>query len=414
MKQGIAVVMTMALMLCSAAPPSSAQRAGIPPPSARPATLERPGARHKRLAHFAVVHRADDPPSIRHSPTSPRSSTLKRHARRSGAATRAASASLFALTGNVSLNGGVSGKASSSPLFADVEVPVYVWAKPNVSPRAIIIGLHGGAMHGRALHTVAKKLSDKDYIFVSTDMRGYGVFFDGPRRNRKLNFKKSVSDVYEIIDRIKTVYPSTPIVCLGESLGGNMGLYIAGDSPERIDGVIAISPFSSPRFFVYPVMLRDLAQTMINPFSRLNMKPYLERRLTYDRQEALRVLQDPLMRTRASVIELIQASIFNLKGKRVAKHVPAYMPILFLVGEHDRLCSVKGAKRMFAKNPSKNKRLVVLENQGHLIVETDRIRSDVMRAMFAWLDEQKNSQMVAGNRSRRLMTMSGNEPSRTN
>lgn len=303
---------------------------------------------------------------------------------------------LEALTGGSIPASGVSGKASTSSLFDGVEVPVYVWAKPNVHPHAIILGLHGGAMHGRALSTVAKKLADRDYIFVSTDMRGYGVFYKGPRKNRKLNFKKSVSDVYQIIDRIKTVYPTIPILCLGESLGGNMGLYIAADSPNRIDGVIAISPFSSPNVFVYPFMLVHLVQALINPFWRLDMTCYLKRRLGHDRQEALRVLQDPSMRTRASVIELVQMSIFNLKGKRMAKKISQHMPTLYMIGERDRLCSVQGAKKMFAKNPSINKKMVVLKNQGHLMVETDNIRPQVMNTITRWLDDQTKNQVIVG------------------
>lgn len=288
--------------------------------------------------------------------------------------------------------------ASCSQFFSDSRVPVYLWSKPGIRPKAIVFALHGGAMHGRSFNTLGRKLSDQNCCVVSLDMRGYGKWFHcGTKKERKFNYKKTISDVYQVIRRLKKAYPFTPIVCLGESLGANMALFIAGDSPELINGVIAISPFSSPRLFLYPHMLVHLVQVAMNPMGRLDMSPYLKRRLAYDKQRALRHLKDPLGRNRLSAGELVHSCIFNLKGKRKARFIPAYMPVLFIVGERDRLCSVKGAQRLFARVPSLDKTLVLVKEEGHLMVETSNIRPKVLNTIIRWLDDHRGNEIRAGN-----------------
>lgn len=253
-------------------------------------------------------------------------------------------------------------------------------------------------MHGRSFNTLGRELSKSNYTVVSLDMRGYGKWFrEGTRKQRKFNYKQTISDVYQVIRRIKKAHPSTPIICLGESLGANMALFIAGDSPELINGVIAISPFASPRLFLYPHMLVHLVQVAINPLGRLDMSPYLKRRLAYDKQRALAQLKDPLGRNRLSPGELVHSCIFNLKGKRNARLIPVYMPVLFIVGERDRLCSVKGAQRLFMRVPSLDKTLVLVKEEGHLMVETSNIRPNILNTIVRWLDDHRGNEIRAGN-----------------
>ncbi|MBY0547030.1 MAG: lysophospholipase [Candidatus Obscuribacterales bacterium] len=289
-------------------------------------------------------------------------------------------------------------------LFADTNLPVYVWSAPASRPEAIVIGLHGGAMHGRAFKHLAAQLVTRNYWFVSIDMRGYGkAFHQGTESDRTLNFTQSMADIREVILRLESAYPDTPIVCLGESLGANLGLLMSAEWPNHIDGLIAINPFSSARIFFHPQMVVHLVKFIIKPSARLNLSPYLKNRLSSDRQQTLEHLRDPLARNRQSIFELGRTIVFNLKGKRMASTLPASLRVLFIVGAKDRLCSVKGAKRLFKTVSSADKTLVVFQDQGHLMVETSEIAPEVLTAIWQWLDtmEKTETQMKADLQVRR-------------
>lgn len=277
-------------------------------------------------------------------------------------------------------------------LFADMNAPVYVWSDPDRHPEAIVIGLHGGAMHGRSFKHLAAKLVDRNYWFVSIDMRGYGkAFHQGTQSDQTLNFTQSMADVREVILRLERAFPDTPVICLGESLGANIGLLMSAEWPNHIDGLIAINPFSSPRLFLHPQMMVHLVKFIIKPSVRLNLSPYLKNRLSSDRQQTLEHLRDPLARNRQSLFELGRTIVFNLKGKRMASTLPASLRVLFIVGAKDRLCSVKGAKRLFKTVSSADKTLVVFQNQGHLMVETSEIAPEVLTAISQWLDTMEKT-----------------------
>lgn len=288
------------------------------------------------------------------------------------------------------------GLAKSFP--SDFAGAIYTWSKPNVQPQAVVLALHGGAMHGGSFRHLGEKLAQRDYLVVSLDMRGFGKsFYCGSKRDGKLNYRQTVADIHELIGCLRRAYPGTPIFCLGESLGANAALVIAGDTPQLIDGVIAISPFAAPRFFLYPAMGVHLVQFLLYPPKRLNMSYYLKRRLSNDRSIGMEQVNDPLSRQRLSLYELGRNWVFNLKGKRLSREIPHDMPVLFVVGEDDGLCKVKATKRMFAEIPSTEKELIVFENCGHLLVETSKIRPDILSSIDTWLDARTRAQSkVAG------------------
>jgi alpha-beta hydrolase superfamily lysophospholipase len=297
-------------------------------------------------------------------------------------------------TGSQQVDASSAGKSfpDLNHLFDDTNTLVYAWSRPDRRPEAIVVGLHGGAMHGQSFKHLAAQLVTRNFWLVSIDMRGYGkAFHQGTETESKLNFTQSMADVREVILRLERAYPDTPIVCLGESLGANIGLLMSAEWPNHIDGLIAISPFHSPRLFLHPQMMVHLVKFLTKPSVRLNLSPYLKNRLSWDRQQTVEHLRDPLARNRQSIFELGRAIVFNLKGRRRASTLPASLRVLFIVGAKDRLCSVSGAKRLFKTVSSADKTLVVFEDQGHLMVETSQIAPEVLTVISQWLDSMEKT-----------------------
>lgn len=235
--------------------------------------------------------------------------------------------------------------APSAPteIFADLKLPVYAWqANSNVPPKAIVVALHGGCLHGRAYSALGTSMAARNYLTVSLDMRGYGRWYHegfGSKKDRTFQYKQSLADVGQVLKRLRVVYPATPIYCLGESLGANMAFAASVQNPQCSDGIIAVSPFAAPGFWLSPRMALNAVQVALNPASKINLKPYFKTRLGTDPVAVQEHLEDPLGRDRQSIREIAKSLRFNYSGKRAARKLGPDMPILIVTGSNDKLCS---------------------------------------------------------------------------
>lgn len=285
------------------------------------------------------------------------------------------------------------------PLFADMNVPTYVWSKTS-QPRAIVFALHGGCMHGRDYDTLASELANRDYKVVSLDMRGYGKWHHedfGEQRDRTIRYDKTIADITTMLSRLREQYPRTPIYYLGESLGANLSFFLAAKYPQLSDGIIAVNPYVRPNFFLSPRMLLNLGQFAINPPGKINLRPYWRKRLGDDPENVAHHLNDPLGRDCQTVPEMVRSARLNIKGRRVARALQPELPILMVVGGKDKLCSSKASVRFFRKLKSYDKQLVYLKDRGHLLVETKKIPELPGGAIAQWLDEKSQTSIATKN-----------------
>ncbi|HEY9868623.1 MAG TPA: alpha/beta fold hydrolase [Candidatus Obscuribacterales bacterium] len=277
-------------------------------------------------------------------------------------------------------------------LFGNLHLPVYVYRPAGADPRAIIVALHGGCLHGGSFATLGRRLAELGYCLVSLDMRGYGRWLHqafGTRKDRQFSYKQSRKDIEAVIECLRTSYPDAPVYCLGESLGANMAMKLAGGSPGLADGVVLVSPFGGPRLFVYPQMLAHLLQVTICPLGKLDMSCYLKRRLSHNREWAREQLEDPLGRNKQSILDLLVSLRSNVAGILHARRIPANTPVLVLQGQKDRLCSPKASMRLYERMPSARKRFELLPDHGHLIVETSYLQPQVIALLDGWFREQE-------------------------
>jgi len=274
-----------------------------------------------------------------------------------------------------------------------LKFPVYVWRKPNVQPKGIIVACHGGCLHGRSYKYLGEDLAKNDYVFATIDLRGYGKYFHehfGEKRDEKVHYKRSMVDFYVLMKELRAEYPGVPVFTLGESLGANVALYLANSRPDLVDGVVAVSPFGRPKYFLSPYHFVSGTQALFLPWTKINLNPYLSKRLTSDKEMALEECNDPLNRNYQSAIELTKGFGMMLRGRRLAKSIPSSKPILFICDHKDLLCDEKGSRLLFNNIKSKNKTYVQIKDSGHLLVEKSRIHPDTLAALNGWLNEKSN------------------------
>lgn len=285
--------------------------------------------------------------------------------------------------------------APSQLFLSDLLIPTYVWN--TSSPKAIVLGLHGGCLHGRSFASLAKAMQARDFTFVSLDMRGFGRWYHehyGTERDTTFHYDDTVNDIEKVLLRLHKRYPRTPIYALGESLGANVAILIGARNPTLVDGIIAIS-LTTPRPFFSPRMVPNTVQALVAPTSKLDLSPYLDDRLAVNPKEAQAQINDPMSRDEQSMVELLKTMAINREGKRAAKDLPSAMPLLFISGGQDKLSSTRRSLKYLRKLPMNDMKLVTFPDRGHLMVETRSVDSAVFNMIVGWLQTHSRTAIAS-------------------
>ncbi|MBK9143086.1 MAG: alpha/beta fold hydrolase [Candidatus Melainabacteria bacterium] len=281
--------------------------------------------------------------------------------------------------------------------LGDLDLPVYAWLPTDDHPRAVILALHGGCLSGRSFKHLGHKLTRKGYAVVSLDLRGYGKWREGfgTKKDRNFDYRKSRQDVSTLLQHINASYPEVPVFCIGESLGTSMAAVATNENPGMIDGTIMTSTYANASFFLYPEMLGTLWDFLKRPWKELDLTPYLVRRLSHDRLLAIQQVNEPDSRNEQSLAQLMRSFFINRKGRIEAAKISADVPVLFIHGKLDRLCRPDMTRELYESIPSKDKKFVMVEDQGHLIVETPSIKPEVLDTLTSWLDNHTEQARLA-------------------
>jgi alpha-beta hydrolase superfamily lysophospholipase len=269
-------------------------------------------------------------------------------------------------------------------------IPTYVWRddKDN-KPQAIVVGFHSGCLHGKSFDTLARQLAERDVMFVSFDMRGYGKWYHdgyGTEADRTFNYTRTIDDIKRLLATLHKEFPGTRVYCIGESLGANLAMVVAHDMPTQTNGVILVSPYFVARKWLSPRFFADAAHIITHPKGQLELSPYLKNRLASDRSLAEQEVNDPESRNQQTVKELGQSMILNWSGRKKIRKIDPNVAVLILHGKQDELCNPKGTVHAFEHIPSTNKQLVLVERLGHLAAESREISPVFFAALISWID----------------------------
>lgn len=277
-----------------------------------------------------------------------------------------------------------------------LSVPVHIWQDKSVPPKGIVVAVHGLTFYALAFDDLATYLAKRGYTFYAADLRGFGRWkteaakFHG---DTDIHFTKSEDDLLNLLTLVREQNPQCKIYCLGESLGANYALWVASVKAPLIDGVIAGSP--CVKLCVHP-RLRwgiDTITGLLHPKTPLNLEPYINPYLSHDKSVTRSCLKDPKICRSLSPTNLVKTSITNKKTLENVGDIPKDMPILIIAGEKDRVFQAKALVKFVPLLGSKNVSLKVLKGKGHLLLEHQPVKSDVVSIIDDWLD-QRNSESI--------------------
>jgi alpha-beta hydrolase superfamily lysophospholipase len=246
-------------------------------------------------------------------------------------------------------------------------------------PGASVVFVHGIGDHGgRHLHFV-EALVSAGHTVIAPDMRGHGRS-PGPRGHID-SWDEFREDLDAVVERAGAARPGARVFAVGHSLGGLIVLEYALRRPERLRGVVAMSPALSldgiPRWQV------AVSRVLDRIVPRLSMKVGLDSE-GISRDPAIKEADaaDPLVHSLASVrlgVEVQKALAWTLAHAR-----DLHVPLLIVHGTADTVVP-PGASLAFYERTTLADRTRIEYPGGYHELDNDYARDQALADINAWI-----------------------------
>jgi alpha-beta hydrolase superfamily lysophospholipase len=271
----------------------------------------------------------------------------------------------------------------------DESIHIYRWTQPAVAPRRIVMLIHGLMMHGKAFDHVASHLASNGSVVVAPDLRGFGRWYfrgSADEKNR-IDYRKSVEDLSNLLLAIKQEYSGLPFFCAGESLGTHLARHIAAIQSRKVDGLILSSPCMRPKMVSVPLLPHTLTQlvlTGLDPKSEFDLSPFAEQFLKEEKESLQSYLNDPMTRKSLEFLELVDSLGIAraVKPKRVSPRIP----ILVLRGRKDCVCETESMAQFIDELKTNNLTIHPCTTCGHLILQNPDVDKAILHRISSWLE----------------------------
>jgi pimeloyl-ACP methyl ester carboxylesterase len=195
--------------------------------------------------------------------------------------------------------GAKSGKADKLD-----KIPCIRWIDEAAEPRAVLLCIHGLGLHKGTYEDFGREMAKKGLITYAIDMRGFGSWIP-KQKNALIDFDGSLIDIKRALTEIRKAHPGLPLIMLGESMGGGIGIHATALYPDLVDGLISSVP-SGDRFNTVDNSLKVGVHAVFGGFNKpIDIGPMVVGAATKKSDLRERWLNDPLCRTKISPNELI-------------------------------------------------------------------------------------------------------------
>ena len=216
------------------------------------------------------------------------------------------------------------------------------------NPKAVMCIIHGIGEHAGRYCRMAGILSESGIACLAFDQRGHGI--SKGKRGDCSPRSKVLGDVDALITRAGEMYPGLPITLFGHSMGGNICLdYRARGSLNHIpDKYIVSAPWiklakdmpgpavgilrAASKIFPTASISQSFPENQLG--NLINVRPYKDDPLVHDHI---------CLRCAAECFDMGNA-IFD--GTNPDNGRAYGKPFLLMHGDEDRVCSVKGSRRL--------------------------------------------------------------------
>ena len=289
--------------------------------------------------------------------------------------------SLSRAAANATESGAKSGKADKLD-----KIPCIRWIDEAAEPRAVLLCIHGLGLHKGTYEDFGREMAKKGLITYAIDMRGFGSWIP-KQKNALIDFDGSLVDIKRALTEIRKAHPGLPLIMLGESMGGGIGIHATALYPDLVDGLISSVP-SGDRFNSVDNSLKVGVHAVFGGFNKpIDIGPMVVGAATKKSDLRERWLNDPLCRTKISPNELIAFQKF-MNGNFDSAGLIKKTPVLFIMGSNDKLVRPVATFKLFDSLTTPHKDKVMSNSAEHLIFEEGQFNKDDLSYISKWIDSK--------------------------
>lgn len=264
------------------------------------------------------------------------------------------------------------------------KIPCIRWYDEATQPRAVLLCIHGLGLHKGVYEEFGRETAKKGLITYAIDVRGFGSWVT-KQKNDLIDFDGTLTDIKRALTEIRKAHPGLPVIVLGESMGGGIGIHAAALYPDLIDGLISSVP-SGDRFNSVDNGLKVGVHAILGGFDKpIDIGPMVVGKATKKNDLRERWLNDPLCRTKISPNELMTFQKF-MNGNFDSAGMIKQTPVLFIMGSNDKLVRPVATFKLFDSLATPNKDKVMSTSAEHLIFEEGQFTPDDLNYINKWIN----------------------------
>lgn len=250
--------------------------------------------------------------------------------------------------------------------------------------RAAFVYLHGIESHSGWFDLAAEQLARRGYPVFSIDRRGSGI--NREHRDFTSGHVESgvrlVDDVDRAVQAVRDSGKFHEVHLIGLSWGGKYVMAYDAAYPNRIDGMVLITPGMKPKVDLTAPQKAAVFVDMIFAPERQHPVPIKTEMFTTQPEQLAYIRNDPLRLHAVSAAFLRQSIRMDRMVER--KEDREYPPLLLFLAGRDRIIDNDATRRLVTRDPGRAVKIIEYPEQTHSIQldAPDRLARDIIR----WID----------------------------
>ena len=218
---------------------------------------------------------------------------------------------------------------------------------PARTPAAVVQFVHGFGEHVGRYTELAERFNAKNIAFVSHDQRGHGK--TQGKRGVSPSYDRLLDDVSAVRKHIGGLYPDTPVILYGHSMGGNIAAnYLISRSQKDYACAVIGSPWLR-LYHPFPAAVMVLASVLGKLSKNMTVTNKLDlQTLTHDGELVRKTEEDVAYHGNLSFrlfSQITSRGEYAIKNAGLIK-----LPALLMCAGDDRIVSTPAAMEMAANS----------------------------------------------------------------
>jgi alpha-beta hydrolase superfamily lysophospholipase len=251
---------------------------------------------------------------------------------------------------------------------------------PADTLRGVVIHLHGIQSHGAWYVDTATELARHGYSVYLSDRRGSGL--NPGHRGYISSRQQLLDDLHRLVEISASDHPGLPTVLIGSCWGAKLALAYTLQAPERLAGLVLISPALAQKV---DLRLSEKVKVAVGQVvaPRLQVRvPLTPEMFTTDPRYLQFIREDPLSLRTVTARFYFETFLWD---RSLIKQRNLTLPLLVMQSGQDPIVDQRQIQRWFDQVASPNKQFILYPDFGHLLDFEDR-RQQYWDDLLSWLN----------------------------